>query len=115
MREPMEPTLSGKRTMLERIIPKSGERLPAFGMGTWETFDVTEDPQDRAPVRAVLDRFLAAGARVIDSSPMYGRSEAVVGDLVQQSGKQGVPFLATKLWTRGKADGIHQMERSFQR
>ncbi len=101
--------------LITRPIPRTGERLPAIGMGTWETFDVGEGDAERAPLRAVLERFFSSGARVIDSSPMYGRAEAVVGALLQQIGKQDVSFLATKVWTSGKEAGIQQMEQSFQR
>ncbi len=101
--------------MLTRPIPKTGELLPVMGMGTWETFDVGASDAARAPLRAVLDGFFAAGARVIDSSPMYGRAEGVVGDLLQQAGRRPVSFLATKVWTTGREAGVKQMEQSFQR
>ncbi|HEY1547934.1 MAG TPA: aldo/keto reductase [Kofleriaceae bacterium] len=100
--------------MLARAIPRSGEQLPVIGMGTWATFDVGASRAERDPLDAVLRTLFAAGTRVIDSSPMYGRSEAVVGDeLARVAGP--APFLATKVWTTGKRAGIDQMQRSFER
>lgn len=101
-------------TMNTRPIPKTGEPIPCIGLGTWQTFDVGDGAADRAPLAEVLRRFLAAGARVIDSSPMYGRAEATTGDLLAELGAVGKPFLATKVWTSGKREGIEQMERSLR-
>jgi diketogulonate reductase-like aldo/keto reductase len=98
--------------MNTRAIPRTGELLPVVGMGTWQTFDVDGTP---APLAEVITRFLDTGARVIDSSPMYGKAEQATGDLLAKTGKLGVPFLATKVWTQGKREGIEQMERSFKR
>src|SRR5882724_6603962 len=71
---------SQPRIMTKRI-PVSGEELPAIGLGTWQTFDVRADPGARAPLREVLRMFSQAGGRVVDTSPMYGAAESVVGDL----------------------------------
>jgi diketogulonate reductase-like aldo/keto reductase len=101
--------------MLTRPIPKSGEALPVIGLGTWQTFDVGESPSERAPLLTVVQRLLEGGARVIDSSPMYGRAEEVTGALVAQLPALPRPFFATKVWTRGKAEGVAQLERSFHR
>jgi aryl-alcohol dehydrogenase-like predicted oxidoreductase len=103
-----------KPSMSTRPIPKSGERIPCVGLGTWQTFDVGRDADERSAVAEVLKAFFAAGGRVIDSSPMYGRAEEVTGDTVAAIGAAGTPFLATKVWTSGKAEGIAQMERSFR-
>src|SRR3954462_1773655 len=73
------------RIMLKRI-PSSGEELPAIGVGTWQTFDVRGDPAALAPLREVLKAFSAAGGRVVDSSPMYGAAESVVGALTAELG-----------------------------
>jgi diketogulonate reductase-like aldo/keto reductase len=100
-------------TMNTRPIPRTKEALPTVGLGTWQAFDV--DPGARAPLVEVMRQFLAAGARVIDSSPMYGRAEAIVGDVLSDVGPTGAPFLATKVWTRGKREGISDMERSRTR
>lgn len=101
--------------MLTRTIPRTGEAIPAIGMGTWRTFDVGEDEAgERKRLAAALKTFFAAGARLIDSSPMYGRSERVVGDLIAEGGLQGSAFLATKVWTHGREAGEAQMRESFR-
>lgn len=99
--------------MLKRPIPSSGEMLPVIGCGTWQTFDAGAAPAERQPLRAVLDALLGGGGTLIDSSPMYGKAEGVVGDLVAEAGLRERAFIATKVWTRGRAAGIAQMERSF--
>ena len=101
--------------MATRPIPRTGAALPRIGLGTWQTFDVGADAGERAPRRVVLERFLAAGGRVIDSSPMYGRAEEVTGDLLADLGQLGTPFLATKVWTRGADRGVAEMRRSMAR
>ena len=101
--------------MQTRTIPKTGEAIPVVGLGTWQTFDVGSAEDERAPLREVLRRFLAAGGRVLDSSPMYGRAEAVSGELLAGLNGHGRAFLATKVWTSGKAAGIAQMEQSLAR
>ncbi|HEY6100314.1 MAG TPA: aldo/keto reductase, partial [Anaeromyxobacter sp.] len=105
----------GGKPMLTRRIPRSGEALPVIGLGTWQTFDVGPTPEERAPRREVLRAFLGAGGRVIDSSPMYGRAEEVTGDLLAELPGAPAPFLATKVWTRGKAAGEAQIGESFRR
>ena len=100
---------------ITRVIPSSGEKLPVIGLGTWRVFDVDSSPTERAPLEEVLRAFVGSGARVIDSSPMYGRAEEVIGDLATKLGIQSSLFLATKVWTTGKREGIESMERSFQR
>jgi diketogulonate reductase-like aldo/keto reductase len=100
--------------ILTRAIPKSGERIPAVGLGTWQTFDVGRSEAERAPLREVLKRFVALGGKVIDSSPMYGESETVVGDLAGETGVHDKLFLATKVWTAGRNAGIRQMETSLR-
>lgn len=101
--------------MITRPIPSSGEALPVIGLGTWQTFDVDKSEGQRTPLREVLREFVTAGGKVVDSSPMYGRSETVLGDLSQQLrvGKQ--LFVATKVWTNGRDAGIRQMEESLKR
>ena len=102
-------------TQLRRVIPRSGEQIPAVGLGTWQTFDVGGSDAERAPLREVLKRFVALGGTVIDSSPMYGESETVVGDLAGETGVHKSLFLATKVWTSGRDAGIRQMETSLKR
>lgn len=99
----------------QRLIPKSGERIPAIGMGSWLTFAVGDDVQARAIRVKVLQAFFAGGGRLIDSSPMYGTSEAVIGYCLKTLGAQDQVFAATKVWTRGWQPGIRQMQRSRSR
>jgi aryl-alcohol dehydrogenase-like predicted oxidoreductase len=101
--------------MQTRKIPSTGESLPVVGCGTWQTFDVGPAPAERAPRAEVLKVLFEAGGSVIDSSPMYGRAEAVVGDLLAEAGTRDKAFLATKVWTHGRQEGIAQMEQSFKR
>jgi diketogulonate reductase-like aldo/keto reductase len=98
--------------MMTRPIPVSGEMLPVIGLGTFNTFNVGDDPGARRRLTEVLRLFFARGARVIDSSPMYGRAEGVVGDLLAGLPAHETPFLATKVWTTGREAGIEQMGRS---
>ena len=98
--------------IMTRKIPVSGEPLPLIGVGTWQTFDVGNDARGRAPLREVLKLL---DGNVIDSSPMYGSSEAVAGDLIAELGLRAKLFVATKVWTSGRAEGIRQMEISFRR
>jgi aryl-alcohol dehydrogenase-like predicted oxidoreductase len=84
-------------------------------MGSWQSFDVGTDPTERAPLAQVLRAFADLGGRVVDSSPMYGRSEKVIGDLIEEQGLKGKLFLATKVWTSGRAEGRRQMEDSFRK
>lgn len=101
--------------LLKRPIPSSGELLPAVGLGTYQSFDVGSSAAQREPVKEVLRLFAQLGGKLVDSSPMYGRSEAVVGDLARELGLSGGLFMATKVWTSGRDDGIRQMEESLQR
>ena len=99
--------------MLRRTIPSTGEQLPVIGLGTWQTFDVGLSPGEREPLKQVLQSLVSLGGSVIDSSPMYGRSEEVIGELSSELRPR--LFLATKVWTRGRQTGIDSMERSFSR
>lgn len=111
--------LTGDFAMAESLnrkpIPKSGELLPAVGLGTWQTFDVGAGKSARAPLEEVLREFVRLGGSVIDSSPMYGNSETVAGDLAAELGVHKQLFVATKVWTSGRDAGIRQMEESFKR
>lgn len=100
--------------LLARAAPAAAESLPVIGVGTWQTFDVARNAPERAELSEVLRRLVAAGGRVVDSSPMYGRAEAVVGELAAAAALQPSLFLATKVWTRGEAAGIAQMEDSLK-
>jgi aryl-alcohol dehydrogenase-like predicted oxidoreductase len=110
-----ERTTLAAPAMSTRTIPKTGEKLPCVGLGTWQTFDVGPSASERAVVTDVLRAFFAASGTVIDSSPMYGRAEEVTGATVAALNATGKPFLATKVWTSGKERGIREMERSFER
>jgi len=101
-------------TILTKPIPSTGEMLPVVGLGTWPVFDVGTDETSRAPLREVVQTLVAGGGTMIDTSPMYGRSEGVVGDLVAGLGYRGKIFLATKVWISGRDRGIAQMRRSAQ-
>ena len=100
--------------MNRRKILSSGELLPVVGVGTWRTFDVGGKPEDRAPVAEVLRLLFEAGGSVIDTSPMYGSAEAVVGSLLAASGSRSKAFIATKVWTNGRDNGIAQMQASMR-
>jgi diketogulonate reductase-like aldo/keto reductase len=104
---------TGSATMLTRAIPSSGEKLPVIGLGTWQAFDVDLTTDNRKQLEDVFSLFVKLGGRVIDSSPMYGRAEEVIGDLTAALGIRDKVFLATKVWTRGKENGIKSMERSM--
>jgi diketogulonate reductase-like aldo/keto reductase len=99
--------------MLKRKIPTSGELLPAIGLGTWQTFDVGNAAAERVPLKEVLKTLLDKGGSIVDSSPMYGSSEKVVGDLSTELNINTKLFIATKVWTTGKDEGIAQMNNSF--
>lgn len=101
-------------SILTRPIPRTGESLPVVGLGTWQTFDAAGEAA-RKPLGDVLSEFVRLGGRVIDSSPMYGRSEGVVGDLASELGIHKGLFIATKVWTTGRDAGVRQMEESFRR
>jgi diketogulonate reductase-like aldo/keto reductase len=98
-----------------RRIGNTPAELPVIGLGTWQTFDVEFSRDERAPLAEVLKTFVDLGGSVVDTSPMYGKAEGVVGDLVSASGLRPRLFLATKVWTAKKNGGIPQMQESFRR
>ena len=99
--------------MHTRTIPSSGARLPVIGCGTWRGFDVGARPGELAQRGEVLASLFDSGGQVVDSSPMYGSAEAVVGQLLAAGDSHGGAFLATKVWTSGQQAGVEQMERSM--
>ncbi len=101
--------------LLERPIPRGNESLPAVGLGTWQVFDVAGDPTGLDQARDTLRSFAAGGGRVVDSSPMYGSSESVTGELAAELGVAPKLFVATKVWTSGQRAGVEQMEESMRR
>ena len=100
--------------MLTRIIPSSGEKLFAIGIGTYRGFDVAPASSHRPALDGVLQALLSAGGSVLDSSPMYGRAEEVSGELLAARRAREKTFLATKVWTTGRQAGIEQMNRSME-
>jgi diketogulonate reductase-like aldo/keto reductase len=97
------------------LFPQDKVKLTKIGLGTWQTFDVGNDSAARGQLREVLKMFATAGHGLIDSSAMYGSSEAVAGDLMAELGVRERLFVATKVWTSGRQEGIRQMETSFRR
>jgi diketogulonate reductase-like aldo/keto reductase len=95
-----------------RRIPSTGAAIPAVGLGTWITFNVGNDPELREACAAVMASFFEAGGRVIDSSPMYGSSQDVIGYGLQKLGRPEGLFAADKVWTSSATDGPAQIERS---
>jgi len=100
--------------MHKRRIPATGEEIGVIGCGTWQTFDVGNGAAERAPLADVLRALFEGSGSVVDSSPMYGRSEGVVGDLLAEAHARDKAFIATKVWTSGREAGIAQMERSMK-
>lgn len=98
-----------------RSIPSTGEKIPAVGVGTWRTFNAGNDQQKRKALKQVLDNLVTKKASVVDSSPMYGSSESVIGDLSEELKIRSSLFLATKVWTSGEQAGIDQMNDSFHK
>jgi aryl-alcohol dehydrogenase-like predicted oxidoreductase len=106
---------AGPRLLIRKAIPASGEQLPVIGMGSSRTFDVGDNAAARAQLAPVLQAFFDQGGALIDSSPMYGSAEQVLGDLLKTTHNKDSLFAATKVWTDGKQAGIEQMTRSMQR
>ncbi|CAK0760801.1 Aldo/keto reductase [Gammaproteobacteria bacterium] len=97
-----------------RLVPRTGKLIPVMGLGTNLTFDVSEAAAPLRALKVVLKRFAALGGWLIDTSPMYGSAEAVVGNLAAEAGLTDHFFWATKIWTTGKAAGIRQIEESLR-
>lgn len=112
--QPVSPIFTNQ-SMLKRPIPSSGEMLPAVGLGTWLQFDVGRSASERQALLNVLKRMADKGGRVIDSSPMYGRSQEVIGELATSLNIAEKFFYATKVWISGKQEGIDQMEDSMNK
>ncbi len=98
-----------------RIIPSSKEALPVIGVGTWQTFDVGLGAPELPQLKEVLRLLLEKGGKVIDSSPMYGRSEQVIGHLTSEEIVSKQLFMASKVWVSGKDQGIVQMNESMKK
>ncbi len=100
--------------MIQRTIPSSGEVIPVIGLGTWIKFDVTSSLEKESLLNN-LKFFSGQGGKLIDTSPMYGNAEKVIGEVTQDSGIANEFFYATKVWTSGREEGIEQMESSMQK
>lgn len=98
--------------MTTKPIPNSGEQLPVIGLGTYNVFDVNSTPDEIAAKKAILELLIEHGGSVVDTSPMYNRSEKVIGDAIQAGAARKNLFLATKVWTDGQQSGVTQMQRS---
>jgi len=107
--------VAGAAGRTQRPIPKTGEAIPAVGLGTWQAFDVAGDATGTAQAREALKALLELGGRLIDSSPMYGSAESVCGQLAEELAVKSKLFVATKVWTSGKQAGIRQMEDSMRK
>ena len=108
-------TAAEARKMTTRKVPSSGEAIPVIGMGSSDTFDVGDDPTGREGLRGVLQSLVEGGGRVIDTSPMYGRAETVLGDLIDELSLGPKLWFATKVWTRGRDAGARQIDESLAR
>jgi diketogulonate reductase-like aldo/keto reductase len=106
---------AAEQSPILRSIPSTAERLPVIGLGSALKFDVRSGSPQLEPLGEVLSLFVKHGGKVIDSSPMYGNAESVIGDLAAKSHLRNSLFIATKVWTKGKNEGIGQMERSLNR
>ncbi len=104
--------LAGPRSPIVKGIPSTGEKIPVIGMGSWMTFDVDDDHAARATRVNVLQAFFNHGGAVVDSSPMYGSSERVIGYCLNRIKEKDALFAATKVWTWGRRFGVSQMETS---
>jgi diketogulonate reductase-like aldo/keto reductase len=109
------PIFAADESRLMRSVPSTGEKLPVIGLGSAVTFDVRPGSPQLKPLGEVLALFVKHGGKVIDSSPMYGNAESVIGDLAGKSHLRNSLFIATKVWTKGQQEGIAQMERSLER
>lgn len=106
------PAMAEEKIM-KRAIPSSGEKLPVVGLGTWQSFDVGENASNIDQLKEVLTLLISKGGSVVDSSPMYGNSENIVGRLSTELDLSDKLFMATKVWTSGKQSGVDQMNRSM--
>ena len=113
------PTLSNasilNESMLKRAIPSSGEELPVIGLGTSRVFDIERSKNELNVREQILDIFYENGGRLIDTSPMYGMSEEIIGITAKKYIEKNRFFLATKVWTEGRENGMRQIEESFQK
>src|SRR5688572_16462367 len=107
------PRMQSPSKQILRTIPVSGEKIPVIGLGSWRTFDIGNSENEQAPLREVLKLFAESGGKVVDSSPMYNRSEAVIGKFAAELKITDKIWFATKVWTTGEQSGKTQIENSF--
>jgi diketogulonate reductase-like aldo/keto reductase len=113
-REATTMNTGGATSMLARPIGRTGESVPVIGIGSSNTFDVGATPAERAPLLDVLRELSSAGGTVVDTSPMYGRSEGVLGDLIEELALRPKLWIATKVWTKGREAGEQQIGASMR-
>jgi len=101
--------------MLERIIPSTKKSLPVIGLGTSRVFDIKPTTELLSIRQNILDILLDNGGTLIDTSPMYGKSEEIIGRLIETYDRKKEIFLATKVWTKGKSEGENQIKESFRK
>ncbi len=106
--------VSKERQLISRPVPSSGEMIPVVGLGTYSVFDVESTPEAIATCKEIVDLLTGVGGSVVDTSPMYKRSEKVIGDIFDAGSPRDAVFLATKVWTDGADAGARQMQRSLQ-
>lgn len=109
----LAPPLGASR-LPKREIPSSGETIPILGMGTWITFNIGDNPEALTLRVEVLRRLLAGGGGMVDSSPMYGTAEAVIGRCLARLGSSAGLFATTKVWTSSESEGRAQIDDSFR-
>ncbi len=104
----------GQKTdsIMTKKIPSTGERLPVIGLGTYQVFDAESTPVEIESRRKIVELLTSSGGSLLDTSPMYNRSERIIGDVIASADNRDSLFLATKVWTNGKASGASQMQRS---
>ena len=100
---------AANQALIRKTIPGTGEALPVIGLGSSRTFDIGSDQAALASLVAVMQAFFANGGQVIDSSPMYGSAESVIGELLRRSGRQNKLFAATKVWTNGRENLVRSV------
>jgi diketogulonate reductase-like aldo/keto reductase len=109
------PTWSASQPLIKRPIPSSGEMLPVMGMGSSRTFDVAMEETELAGLTRVMNAFFEGGGSLVDSSPMYGAAESVLGAVLERTPDKSQLFAATKVWIDGRESGISQMQESSER
>lgn len=103
---------ANKPMMNRKQIPSTDETLPVVGLGTYQVFDVESTPAEIDLRRKIVELLTASGGSLLDTSPMYNRSEKVIGDIIHSADNRNDLFLATKVWTNGESAGVKQMQRS---